>query len=325
MMEEKIELLDPKMLKAFPGKLRFIEYWALVTNRPVGWHYWLDFIWILNNLEAMRLPKGARILDAGAGNGLLQFMLASLGYTVISVDYADRDIPETVKNIFSIEQIAHQIKGSDHPYRKYIKHTRRGALTGSARLARAFIHPLKAAANLWHNTVFPSLNPFMWGESVLVKLRARRYGTIVYMTGDFTDLSMIPDGSIDCVVSVSALEHSDHQGIQKAVSQFERVLKPSGPMFLTVSAAKEADRFFEPCRGWCFCEKSLRAIFTLPGVTSNMDCYDEIFASLKRSKDVKKRIHRYYFDNGESGLPWGVYDPQYHPVGIVKVGHGGNR
>ena len=46
-----------------------------VLNRPNGWHYDLDHIWILRSLESIDLPKGATILDAGAGMSCSSFWL----------------------------------------------------------------------------------------------------------------------------------------------------------------------------------------------------------------------------------------------------------
>lgn len=50
----------------------------------LGWHYILDLSWILERLQDLPVPS--RILDAGAGNGLLQYILASMEHTVVSVD-----------------------------------------------------------------------------------------------------------------------------------------------------------------------------------------------------------------------------------------------
>lgn len=77
----KIELLDTDLLQS-PLK-KWVLRWKRIFRKGLGWHYLLDIIWILKNLDA---PPGAKILDAGAGQGLLQYLLAIKGYQVYSVD-----------------------------------------------------------------------------------------------------------------------------------------------------------------------------------------------------------------------------------------------
>ena len=89
-------------------------------------------------------------------------------------------------------------------------------------------------------------------------------------------------------------------------------------MCITVSAAEDKDWFFEPCRGWCFTENTLRKMFGLENAPSNYGDYQKLFADLKASGEIRKRIARVYFESGDNGLPWGVYEPHYQPVGIVK-------
>ncbi|RKY40680.1 MAG: hypothetical protein DRP81_09100 [Candidatus Omnitrophota bacterium] len=42
-----------------------------------GWHYILDLAWIISHID---IPPGCKILDAGAGGGILQYLLAIRGY-----------------------------------------------------------------------------------------------------------------------------------------------------------------------------------------------------------------------------------------------------
>ena len=77
-----IKFLPASLLKD-RRKLMELTYWLRVMNRPNGWHYDLDHIWILNELEAAGLAKGATIIDAGAGQGIMQYLLAARGYNVI--------------------------------------------------------------------------------------------------------------------------------------------------------------------------------------------------------------------------------------------------
>ena len=57
-------ILSPKFLFTFKKYLNEIRYWGRVLNRPNGWHYDLDIIWILNKLIEYKVKPGDWILDA---------------------------------------------------------------------------------------------------------------------------------------------------------------------------------------------------------------------------------------------------------------------
>lgn len=324
-MQEKIEILDADLARDYKDKLRLIGYWAKILNYPMGWHYWLDFIWILNHLEQVNLPKGSWIMDAGAGNGVLQFILASKGYNIISLDFAERDIPTNGKRIFEIKEQEHHINNPEHPYRKFVKLKKQKSFLAKDEIIKSIIHPIRAAKNILKYIIYhfipTHINLNMWKEVYKSKIKNNAYGRIIYMMGDFTNLAFLESESLDCIISVSALEHADHEDINKAVKEFNRILKKLSYMFLTVSAAKDKDWYFQPCRGWCFCEESLKDIFMLKNYISNFNKYDELFLKLKNSDELKKRIRiysRYYFGTANGGLPFGIYEPRYQPVGIIK-------
>jgi len=98
-MKCEIQLLNASLL-ADEKTLEELSYWLGVMNRPNGWHYDLDHIWILSELEKAGIKPGATILDAGAGQGVLQYLLASRGYNVISLDFSPRRIPNRTVGIF---------------------------------------------------------------------------------------------------------------------------------------------------------------------------------------------------------------------------------
>jgi SAM-dependent methyltransferase len=58
-----------------------------------------------------------------------------------------------------------------------------------------------------------------------------------------------PDGFFDAVISVQVIHHSHHDKVRFCISEIERVLKPGGMVFITVSASKykrRATRFSNP-------------------------------------------------------------------------------
>lgn len=314
-MDNRIEIFDAEMLKKNKSRVGLIEHWSKVVNRPLGWHYWLDFIWIMKKLDEIGLPKGAWILDAGAGNGVLQFLLAALGYNVISLDYAERDIPPDALKVFEISRQSSVVANPGHRYRQFIKYKLSSSLFNFRKISKIMARPvdyLGAALSLLDRKAA------LYRQLLIKQLGQKRYGKIIYVMGDFTDLKDFPNESVDCVVSVSALEHADHADIKKAAGELERVLKPGGYMFLTVGTAKEKDWFFEPGLAWCFSERTLKDLFGLEDCPSNYDQYDQLFDRLKGSREIKNRVPKEYFGSGENGLPWGRYEPKYQPVGIVK-------
>ena len=321
-MQEKIEILDTDLMKQ-KDKLRLIEYWAGIVNFPMGWHYWLDFIWILNHLEQINLAPGSWIMDAGAGNGILQYILAAKGYNVISLDFAEREFLPIAKRIFKMNKQEYIIDNPGHMYRNFINYKKKRFVLNRNKILKTVSHPVRPAKNIVKYFIYDILAPFInlniWKEFLKAGMIGKNYGKIVYARADFTNLNGFKDDSFDCIVSVSALEHNNHEEIGRAVDEFLRILKKPGYMLFTASAAKDKDWYFQPARGWCFCEESLKKIFNLNEGLSNFVNYEELLKKLENSKEIKNRISRYYFGTADCGLPYGIYKPKYQPVGIVKI------
>ncbi len=51
-------------------------------------------------------------------------------------------------------------------------------------------------------------------------------------------MPLLPEGFVDGVVSVSALEHNDHQDFERCMEEMLRVTKPLGRLTVTVSASQ---------------------------------------------------------------------------------------
>lgn len=321
-MQEKIEILDTNLMKQ-KDKLKLIEYWAGIVNYPMGWHYWLDFIWMLNHLEHINLPRGAWIMDAGAGNGILQYILAAKGYNVISLDFAEREFLPIAKRIFDMSKQEYAIDNPEHLYRKFINYKKKKFVLNRNKMLKTILHPIRPAKNIAKYFIYDFLIPFinlnMWKEFLKANIMGKSYGRIIYALGDYTNLKGFNDDSLDCIVSVSALEHDNHEEVGKAIDEFRRILKKPGYMFFTASAARDKDWYFNPSHGWCFCQETLEKIFKLKSCFSNFSNYDNLFFKLKNSEEIKRRISRYYFGTANCGLPYGIYKPEYQPVGIVKI------
>lgn len=55
---------------------------------------------------------------------------------------------------------------------------------------------------------------------------------------------------------------------------------------------------------------------------SNYSQKDILFEKLKeQNNELHKKLAPFYFKSGDNGMPWGKWDPQYQPVGVVKIKH----
>ncbi|MDD5629894.1 MAG: class I SAM-dependent methyltransferase [Elusimicrobia bacterium] len=310
---DAVELLDVGLL-ADQGALREIDHWLGVFNWANGWHYDLDMIWILRNIAALGLPRGSVILDAGAGLGMMQFILAARGYNVISLDFTQRRVPRFSRGIFRIELDDRPLAGYTHEYMQWMTHGQRPAPRRSlwARLSGAACRP----GRTWH-----SLLQRARGICNVPYLLERRkphdkFGTITFLRGTFNEIPRATE-SVDLLVSVSAFEHNTYQDMPASVKEFERVLKKGASMLITTSAAEKEDWYFEPSKGWNFAPQTLRSWFGIPG--SAPLPYQQTLADIRGDVLLRSRLHPYYRHNGDNGLPFGrLEEAQYVPVGIRK-------
>ena len=100
MMKDKIEILSCEIFETHKEEIEIVECVRKRMNKQIGWHYHLDLAWMVKEIK--RVPKGAIILDAGAGTGLAQFILSELGYNVISADFATRIFPKLQMNRYRL-------------------------------------------------------------------------------------------------------------------------------------------------------------------------------------------------------------------------------
>ena len=85
--EDRLEILSIHMLDQERSLVTDLKRLARRLDLEFGWHYLLDLAWILRHLGPAR---GRRIMDAGAGVGIMQWHLADRGAEVISVDRQSR-------------------------------------------------------------------------------------------------------------------------------------------------------------------------------------------------------------------------------------------
>jgi cyclopropane fatty-acyl-phospholipid synthase-like methyltransferase len=300
----RIELLSPDLLQKHPVILREISQLAIALGKELGWSYWVDLIWILTRLKELQLPQGSTILDAGGGLGLLQFVLAVRGFKVISIDFSNRDPHFLHRWAFDIDFNKQEKLSPATTYQDHV-----GTSNSSRR-------KLKVLLNKVTKSRF-SLSGYI---TLLVNQRMKRSarGAIFMIQADIHDMHSIEQFSVDAVVSCSVIEHMDPRRIPEAIEECRRVLKPNRPIILTTSAAKEKDWFHEPSKGWCFTKETIGSFFKKTEAPGKWEGGDQFLLEYQRSEELKRRLASSYFMSGDNGMPWGIWDPQYIPAGVVS-------
>ncbi len=291
---EKIEILPASLLDQHRQRVEELKNLARSLGIGLGWHYLLDWTWILSLLGGV---EGKTILDAGAGEGLLQWYLAEHGARVISVDRTSRaELSLRFRARYHISALSpDDLVSPLHVWKKNFNHVKglRARLT----------------------TLFRSS-----GGVLQAMLPKHSPGEVIVHNQDLASMPLIGDATIDAVVAVSALEHNPPEGLPGVVNELLRVLKPGGLMLATLGAARERDWIHEPSNGWCYTDATLRKLFRLSDeIPSNYRAYDALFLALINCEELRLNLADFYFRSGNNGMPWGKWDPQYQPVGVCKI------
>jgi len=324
-MNNHIELLDIQLLDS-KSKLTEIDHWLNIFNWPNGWHYDLDIIWILDNLERMTLPRGATIIDAGAGLGMTQFILAARGYNIISLDFTDRKIPHFSKNIFTINLHNRDLGAYKHEYMNFMTYGDKTNIQGQTR--KSFFERLKNVNSPEKLYIYLGAKSYQLSKNLKNTLNLpyvmetfkdhSSFGNITFLRGTFNSIPL-PDSTADAIVSVSAFEHNTYEDMPGSVKEFERVLKKDAPMFITTSASQDKDWYFEPPKAWNFSKETLASWFDVPAQNISFN-YKKVFENITNSEILKKRMSPFYKFGRNNGLPLGnLKEAKFLPVGITKV------
>jgi SAM-dependent methyltransferase len=296
-LTDRIEILPVSLLDQHRQKVESLKNLAQALGIGLGWHYLLDWTWILDQLGDV---SGSRILDAGAGEGLLQWYLAEGAAEVTSVDRSSR------------AELSLRFRA-----RYNVTGLRAGDLGSPLRVLRKNISQAPGIKSRELSLVRGL------GGLVKIALPKSTPGRVIIYNQDLQTMPLIPDNSMDAVVAVSALEHNTPEGLTAVVDELMRVLKPGGLLLATLGAARDRDWFHESSKGWCYTDASLRRCFQLPGNTpSNYSRYDELMLALKNCAELHDNLADFYFHSGNNGMPWGRWDPQYQSVGVRKLKQG---
>lgn len=292
---DRIEILAVDLLDQHRPVVDELKSMAAKLGLEFGWHYLLDLTWMISLLGEV---DGKKIMDAGAGTGVLQWYLAKKGATVYSVDRGSRaNLPWRFRCWVTVRGLR---AGDLTPPVPALVHVFQmpGSIRTRLRYARQMVQGCWCA------------NPTRKNKS---------HGMVWILNQDLRQLNDIADASLDAVVALSALEHNPPQELPSVIQELMRVLKPGGLLLATLGAARDEDWFHEPSQGWCYSENTLRNAFELPAdVSSNYNHYDVLFEQLRNCRELKDNLARFYFRSANNGMPWGVWNPQYQSVGVVK-------
>ncbi len=291
MTGDRIEILPVSILETERRLTREFQDISSRFGIGLGWHYLIDLCWAVRQLVP---APGMRVIDAGAGTGIIQWWLAEQGVDVLSVDRLSRhDLPMCFRQQY-------RILG-----------WRKEDLAPLPRSGTVGFSPLRS----FFQKVATSFRKWRWKQEI-----PPDKGTVFIYNQEISSMPDIIDNSVDAVVSISALEHNPADRLRACVAELMRVLKPGGKLVATLSAAKDQDWFHEPSKGWCYTEATLRDIFELsPDCSSKYDRYDELFEALLGCSELRDNLADFYFHSPNNGMPWGIWDPKYQPVGVVKI------
>ncbi len=158
------------------------------------------------------------------------------------------------------------------------------------------------------------------GQRLIDAIPNPRPGRVLVYNQDLMHLSDLADESIDDIVSISSLEHNTPEGLEQVVAELLRVLKPGGRIIATLCTVGQTDTYHEASRGMCYSAGTLRRIFNLDSsVSDNYADYNAMMDDLVHCAELSDHLAAFYYQSGDNGMPWGKWDPQYQPVGIIKT------
>ncbi|MCC6545859.1 class I SAM-dependent methyltransferase [Candidatus Sumerlaeota bacterium] len=290
-MTDKIELLGEELIDHHPALAMEVLGASSRLAIPLGWHYLLDLVWVLRELGDRR---NLEILEIGGGMGLLQFMLADRGHHVISADMRVRTPLPQLRGLYGFRSLGNS-SAIDH---KYLRHHALAAAPSQSPAAR-FKKALKLGG-----PVTPTPDPNL--------------PQVTLYRCDATNMKEIAGHSVDCVISISALEHNDSTQIRRIVAEAIRVCKPGGVILHTTSACRSGEQVHEQSHSNLFGESELADLYQVLDHAGNFARYDELCGQLKASRYLGRWLAHTYYRSEKNGMPWGIWNPTYMPVGIRK-------
>ncbi len=306
----KIEILGEGLIDQHPDLAMEVLGVSSRLALPLGWHYLLDLVWILRELEESG-PRAQQppytVLEVGAGMGLLQFLLADRGYEVISADMRNRDFEPRFCACYDFSVIA-EAREINHPY---LSHLGDDPLSPSQPgNVKQFIRNVLLGG--------PTRSPRDTRPDPPEDVdRAERPKIRLYRC-NAAAMTALEDDCIDATLSISALEHNDPETVAGIQREVERVTRPGGFCLHTTSAIKKGRAFHAPSHSELMDDAELARTYGLDSYESNWSDWDALERAFSKPGRLARWLSHTYFQGGRNGMPWGVWRPEYLPVGLRK-------
>ncbi|MDJ0688876.1 MAG: class I SAM-dependent methyltransferase [Xenococcaceae cyanobacterium MO_188.B32] len=300
------EFIDPEK-QINSESFEFVESFLKATGRTqIGWHYITDITWIYSKVK--QWPRSFKILDAGGGRGPVQFLLAEMGFHVTNIDMVLFEPPiaycrryqTSLKTLPSFEPTA---------YKEFL-YTAGGYNSFNGKLKK-FIKKTPFYKS-WSSQKYATPHD-RWRSSV--NLSNIPLGSIQWRIGNLCKMPEIPSGYFDAVVSLSAWEHIPNEFLDAALAEIRRVLKPNARWAVTTSGTEQSSTWWhEPSQSNCFSVIDLEKYFGAKSLDSQKP--EEILDKYRQCSYLKDNLAEFYKRSGQYGMPWGIWEPKYIPVGL---------
>jgi ubiquinone/menaquinone biosynthesis C-methylase UbiE len=306
----RIEILGEELIDQHPDLAMDVLGISSRLALPLGWHYLLDLVWVLSELEESG-PRAEQppftVLEVGAGTGLLQFLLADRGYDVISADMRNRDFAPRFRACYEFSVIA-EAREIQHPYLAHLGDDPRSPRQPKS-LGRAIRSLLKRRpAQRKHQA--EAQPPDDAGRAERPRIQLYRCNAEA--------MTALEDDCIDATLSISALEHNEPESIAAVQREVERVTRPGGFCLHTTSAIKKGRSFHAPSHSHLMDDAELARTYGLDTYESNWSDWDALERDFQQPRRLARWLSHTYFQSGRNGMPWGVWRPEYLPVGLRK-------
>ena len=300
----RFEYIDPDRVIATED-FAFVEAFLRRTGRTeIGWHYITDLAWIYSSVKVC--PRELKVLDAGGGNGPVQYLLAELGFDVTNVDLFHSAPPMQCRRRYDMHfEALPSYSATDYVSHLASLETRSSlrALLDDNALGRCVGAMLSVPYNLRHER---------WRDAAQL---SGPVGKIRWLKGNLCAMPELEMGGFGLVVSLSALEHIPLDMLPSAVSEIRRVLAPQANWAVTTSGSASPQTWFhEPSKGHCFSKDDLGTYFDSIGEGDPAACLEKY----RSNEYLRTHLADFYRNSGNNGMPWGAWNPVYVPVGIWR-------
>ncbi len=300
------EFIDPETQIASKD-FAFVESFLRSTQRnQLGWHYITDIVWMYSRVK--NWPRTFKVLDAGGGNGPVQFFLAELGFNVTNIDMALPEPPFAYRDRYRMERrILPSFKPTE--YKSFLD-------------ANFNVGGFKNRIVNWirKSTFYRAMKAKSYARlhdawRTQAGLSSQSLGRVEWLVGNLCEMPEIADASFDAVVSLSAWEHIPVDFLAPALKEIRRTLKPGADWAVTTSGTEQAKTWWhEPSQCWCFTAEDFEEKFGAKAAFPHDPAL--VMNRYKQCRYLQENLSTFYKSSGSNGMPWGVWDPKYIPVGL---------